>query len=197
MKKVTMLICTALLLCGLGGIASATIWTDPVTIGAELSGTDSYEWTHALPGIVLSFPPDTVNSASLAITARRATESNDLMYYYVELDDTYLGFLLAGSGNSEQVTTFPLGTLFVNSMWDAGALLNFRLDYSQPTGPGQSEKMTLVSSLFTLDYTKFGDGNNGGGGQDNGAVVPEPSTVVLLGSGLLGLIYVGRKRSRK
>ena len=28
-------------------------------------------------------------------------------------------------------------------------------------------------------------------------VVPEPSTVILLGSGLLGLLYAGRRRSRK
>lgn len=35
-----------------------------------------------------------------------------------------------------------------------------------------------------------------GGGKDQG-VIPEPSTVVLLGSGLLGLFYAGRKRTKK
>ena len=33
--------------------------------------------------------------------------------------------------------------------------------------------------------------------QDDPAPVPEPSTVVLLGSGLLGLLYMGKNRRRK
>ncbi len=42
-----------------------------------------------------------------------------------------------------------------------------------------------------MDLT-WKDGGGGGGGDP----IPEPSTFILLGSGLLGLFYAGRKRSK-
>lgn len=60
---------------------------------------------------------------------------------------------------------------------------------------------TNATDTFYLDKsTLFGEytpASNGGDDREDIPSVPEPSTVILLGSGLLGLVYVGRKRSRK
>jgi hypothetical protein len=57
---------------------------------------------------------------------------------------------------------------------------------------GQTRLVTnLEGNPGSKDLT-WKDGGGGGGGDP----IPEPSTFILLGSGLLGLFYAGRKRSK-
>jgi hypothetical protein len=58
---------------------------------------------------------------------------------------------------------------------------------------GQTNLVTnLEGNPGSKDLTWKDDGGGGGGGDP----IPEPSTFILLGSGLLGLFYAGRKRSK-
>jgi hypothetical protein len=211
MRKILLLITAVMLICSFNNVASALIWTDSVNLGnSQLTGTGSTYWTHHLPSTEFDssfdIPPDVVNSASLAIVTKRGIGDNDFVFYDVAVDIN-LGSLGA-DGNSSYTTVLDLvdkGIFYTGSIWATDDLLNFRLDYdARGNGNSNGYFLTLVSSTFTLDYTKYVDGsddnnNNNNNNNNNGvpAPVPEPSTMVLLGSGLLGLVYVGRSRRRK
>jgi hypothetical protein len=57
--------------------------------------------------------------------------------------------------------------------------------------------MLSLTGDHYLDAPKYyASGVNMGGAGSHGAVVPEPSTVILLGSGILGLVWCVRNRKR-
>lgn len=159
--------------------AYATLYIDTVTFssGNVLSGTGTFSWEHLLPGD-FSVPPDTVNSAFLEVTARRATDSNDLVYVAFDFNQL-LGSLHAGTGNSPETTTFDLFGNSVFATWDAGQALNLFVNYHQ--GTTANATMTMVSSTLKLDYTTPVTI------QASAAALPEPASLALLGLGLAGL----------
>ena len=52
----------------------------------------------------------------------------------------------------------------------------------------------LLGSLFILGHTVPGQADNGDVENGNNHVVPEPATILLVGSGVIGLAMYGRKK---
>ena len=192
-RLMAIIVCLGML--GFAGIASALTFTDTqildVIIGegpvAQFFWGDSYSYTHATPSD-FEVPWDTVNSASLDISGYWIDDNND----QVQVSGSAVGTLTPGGSygwywdwgwqwdDTPSVSTFDISSTF--SSWSTGDPLGITIVADGAFGDGF---LQLDTSTFNLNY-------------ENGtAPVPEPSTILLMGTGLLGIIGFGRKRFNK
>jgi hypothetical protein len=190
MKKFTILAVAVLMVFGVAGAASAISYTDTATLGVTLGDgwgnpSESHTWQHNMPSD-FEVPYDVVNSATLSIDASYVTASND----GVVVEGEFVGVLnheyLDTSGPIwtwhmvwDTTTSFDVSGI-IASGWNNGEPLSVTVNAIELLG---FNYLTLNSSTLELDY-------------DNVDPVPEPGTVLLLGSGILGLIALKRKRRR-
>ncbi len=183
MKKLLMFICAVMLVFGMVGSASAINYTDYTDYtdtedfdaleGMGGSGSGTYEWTHEPPPLedFLESPDYYIETAEVEIKASYdAGEGEVELFIEGQRYDNTLIF----RGTDE-------GICDVSGTWSDNSLGFVLTSYR--------DNLTLNSSTFTLDYEKVD--------HDHPAHAPEPSTILLMGSGLLGMVGYGRKRFSK
>ncbi len=185
MKKISVFLVSLFLILCMAGAANALVFTDTQLfgfpgIGVSLSGTGTYTWEHDTPAD-FSVPPDTVNSATLEVFGYLVSGSNDT----VAVEGVFQGILtnLTWSWFSIEGTTLDIADVFTS--WEAGEVLNVALNFNET---GRWNNLMLSGSVFRLDYEQGGA---------NTAPVPEPTTLLLIGTGLLGLVGANRRRFGK
>ena len=146
-------------------------------------GLPEVSWVH---DILAEIAPNLIGNilisdAKLTISYRK-TNSNETWTLFG--DGTNLGDLLS-TDNTILTTDFPLNAAALASLQSDG-VLNTGLE---ETTAG-NDKFRLYQSTLSGNYTVNSQG--GGGGADK---APEPGSLLLMGSGLLG--FMGSRRFRK
>ena len=183
MKRSLLLLFTLALLLGMVGVAGAISFTDTQWLFRSYSGVGSDSWLHNTPPD-FSTPTDTVNSATLDILAWLVDGNND----FIEINGQAQGTLNSGSSwiFGLSWTGFDIGDSFAT--WTAGDPLKVTLDYNEQ-GWSDWNFMIVKGSKFTLNYEN--------GPDPVSAPVPEPSTILMLSTGLVGLAGLARKKLLK
>ena len=192
-KLMAIVVCLGML--GFAGFASALTFTDTQTLGvtigegpfARLLWGDSYSYQHATPSD-FEVPWDIVSSATLDILGYWIDDNNDR----VVVSGSTVGNLTPGgsygwswsswswvSWDSPSISTFDISSTF--SSWSTGDPLGITIVADGALFDGIIQ---LDTSTFTLGY------------DNNTAPVPEPTTILLMGTGLIGIAF-GRKRLNK
>ena len=123
-----------------------------------------------------------------------ANTTIDIRENYINVANTTTGWL-GGSGFNGFVLTDTFGTIPDFTAFSLGSF----------SGPlGTAPILSFSADQLSVNFNAL-DTNNIRGGQTNytfsfstaAAPVPEPSTMLLLGSGLVGLIGYGRRRLKK
>jgi hypothetical protein len=176
-SKVILAVMVMILGIGVAGVANAaTITYYPTGLYTDTLGAGTTENFSFL--VDITDPPYTFNTAVLRIEATRVNSGTNEVFGQL----MFLNFLNEGTGNHyDSATEFPIASLFTD--WSGG---NF--DVSVVT----TESLKLTSATLFVNYTLT---STVGGPNNGSSAVPEAGTIILLGSGLVGL--VGYRRSRR
>jgi len=184
---------------GVAGVAGASIITldDPGNftsyqyLGTSLGFNQTKAWSFTTPdGFMV--PPDVVTSATVYINA-------------IGVYSNYNRVSITGVGNftlNPDVWTWSGGWTWKNN--GSNTYIDVADAFTPSWGEGNSLGVSVTSGQYfskiylnysTLDVSYTNGGGGGGGGDPVHA--PEPGTLLLLGSGLVGLSVYGRKKFRK
>jgi hypothetical protein len=180
MKKKLMVLCALTLVFGMAASAQAIGFYKAFTNNVWFDNTNrEHTWTFDLDASTDINAEDTINSAYFSIgfydrwdwfSEESGNLTVDGVAWLVKEEIGFLDTILAANVTGLMTDH----TLAVTVKRISG---NFGVNFT---------------SLFG-DYTEFGDDTDNL--SDNGAVpVPEPSTILLMGTGILGLVAYGRKR---
>ncbi|MEA1901626.1 MAG: PEP-CTERM sorting domain-containing protein [Thermodesulfobacteriota bacterium] len=185
MKKLLMVLCAVMMVFGMVETASALTFIDEQYFdralaleGTEVSISGRYEYTHSTVEDFLGIS-DPLGHFSIKDVFLEIEGSYDV---YVADED---GFEVEKHEfEVEIVGRFYGGTMiWYNTKIEDILNVDVNWDYAGDLVAGVNFQKAIIlhSSIFTVDYEP----------------VPEPSTILLLGSGLLGLVGYNRKRFSK
>ena len=197
MKKLKLALCATLLTFFLSNNAFADLYTETVDVGAIAAATYPYynggfhvgdtagvliDWTFSTPSD-FSVPYDKVNSATVDVWVGWVDTFGDDSFQVYDFD--FSPFIQTPLTSNTATYNLDVGSLFVN--WSPGGTVFASLSLQELLVDGDiwEGDIRLGNSTFRLDY------------EQGSAPVPEPSTLLLMGAGILGLIGYNRKRFSK
>jgi len=158
---------------GMSGAASAFLFdTNTVTLNLFVQAGDTVDVTIPITGFTA--PPGTITSASLTLVADRVHGQPDTVS--VDPTDISLGQLNGQQGQQHSSTTIFNNQVFLNAVSSLTIPGSLTIDVT-----AGDHDFTLVSYDLQIDPI------------DSPTSVPEPCTVLLLGSGLVGIAAFRKK----
>jgi len=187
MKKFLMFLCAVTLVFGMVGSASAVpfVYTDTYINETYIEGGESISWEHNINDSGFDSSKDNISSVDILLGLRDDTNPLGDPYDLISID------LVTVTGDFETATLSTDGIIYDLGEIDMGLYTVNLTAWLQLQDTGLlNVTLTSLEGDFYFTFSQLT-------ATGDTAPVPEPSTILLLGTGLLGLVGYGRKRFSK